>query len=57
MVVFFGDWSVESGSFPLDLALEDGSLHPGSVGDEPVFVLEGPHWLFVDISSREAEIG
>ena len=49
VVVVAGDGPVESFLLPLDDVLEGDFLVPGGVGDEPVFVGEGPDLLFMDV--------
>ena len=57
VVVVAGDGSVESFFFPFDYVLEGDFLVPGGVGDEPVFVGEGPDLLFMNVPAGEAQIG
>jgi hypothetical protein len=57
MIIVMGNWSVESLFFPFDDVLKLRLLVPGGVGDESIFVLEGPGDFFADFSTGKPEIG
>ena len=57
VVVVMGDWSVQPLLLPLHDVFELRLLVPGSVGDKPVLVLEGPLGFFGQISPGESEVG
>lgn len=57
VVVVASDRSVESFLFPFDYVLEGNFLIPGGIGDEPVFVGEGPDLLSMNVPAGETQVG
>jgi hypothetical protein len=57
VVVVVSDRTVEPLFFPFNDVFEGNGCVPGGVGDESVFVGEGPHLFSVYIAAGEAQVG
>ena len=56
MIIVVGYRSVESFFLPFDDVFEGRTFVPDSVGDEAVFVREGPDLFFINISAGESKV-